>query len=215
MKKMVLVLTLAVFALTGSAFAQDPAYQNNIGLYLTPDGHLDPTAEDGTGSCGAIGADVPFTAYLVLSKLTNAEVWGWEARVTPENMLEIGTTIYGDFVDAGTRPNEHIVGLAAPLFASGGAVAVAEFQYLVSGFYNDLGMPSYVFIEGVYFSLIDPIQGPPAYLEASGSEGVALNPAFGDPFNPQDLVPQLVMNGDCTVVSVEESSFGSVKSLFR
>ena len=215
MKKMVLVLTLVAFALSGSAFAQDPNYQNNIGLYLTPDGYLEPDAEEGTGSCGTVGEDVPFTVFVVLSKLTNSEVWGWEAKFDFENLLNIGETVYGDHVNAGTRENEFIVGLAVPLFATDGAVVVAELQYLVNNFFNDITQPSYVFIEGVYFSLIDPIQGPPAYLEASGSTGVELHPAIGDPLNAGARLPQLIMNGDCFVVSVEETSFGSVKSLFR
>ena len=213
MKKMVLVLTLAVFALSGSAFAQDPAYQNNIGLYLTPDGWMDPGAIDGTGSCGSAEADTPFTAYVVLSKLTNAEVFGWEARIVPDNMLELSFTAYGDNVDAGSRPNEHLIGLATPLFATNGAVAVAEIQYMVNGYYNDVSVPSYAFVEGVYFSLIDPIQGPPAYLEAEGSNGIALHPALGDPL--QDGLPQLIINGDCVVVGVEETTWGGVKSLYR
>jgi hypothetical protein len=213
MKKMVLVFTLAVFALTGSAFAQDPAYQNNIGLYLTPDGYLDPTAIDETGSCGSAAADTPFTAYVVLSRLTNPEVYGWEAKIAPENMLEIGFTIYGDNIDAGTRENEHLVGLANPLLATDGACVVAEIEYMVNGFYNDVSIPSYAFIDGVYFSLIDPIQGPPAFLEAPGSEGVVLNNALGDP--QQDGLPQLIINGDCTGVAVEEATWGGVKSLYR
>ena len=214
MKKMVLVLTLAAFALSGSAFAQDPSYVNNIGMFLTPAGHLDPTNIDGTGSCGSVLEDTPFTAFVVLSKLTNPEVWGWEAKIYPDNMLELGVTVYGDHVDAGSRANEHIVGLATPLVADGeGAVVVAEIQYLVNSFYNDISFPSYAFVEGVYFSLLDPIKGPPAYLEAPGSAGVALHGTLGDP--QQDGLPQLIMNGDCLGVGVEDASFGSVKSLYR
>jgi len=210
MKKMVLVLTLVAFALSGSAFAQAPDYQNNIGL------EIDPSLQLGNGpSCGAIGEDAPFTAFVVLSKLTNPEVWGWEAKFPFSNLLRIGETVYGDHVDAGTRPDEFIVGLAVPLMAVDGAVVVAEIQFMVNGFYNDISQPSHVFVEGVYFSLIDPIQGPPAYLEASGSAGVELHNALGDPLDQSGVIPQLTMNGDCWVVSVEESSFGSVKSLFR
>jgi|GEM_PF-941938 len=213
MKKMVLVLTLAVFALTGSAFAQDPNYSNNIGLYLSPGGHADPTAVDGTGSCGTVGEDTPFTVFLVLSKLTNPEVYGWEVKIPFETLLKLGDVVYGQNINAGTRPDEYLVGLASPLLAADGAVAVAELQFMVNSFYNDISQPSFVFLEGVYFSLLP--NGAPAYLEAPGSTGVELHPAFGDPFNPNDDVPQLIMNGDCLVVGVEDASFGSVKSLFR
>ncbi|MEN8005829.1 MAG: hypothetical protein ABFS42_02395 [Candidatus Krumholzibacteriota bacterium] len=201
MKKMVLVLTLVAFALSGSAFAQDPTYFDNIGL--------EP-------NCGTIGEDTPFTTYVVLSKLTNDEVWGWEAKITYSNMMKLGETVYGDHVNAATRVDEFIVGYPAPMLATASEVVVAELQFMVSSFYNDVSQPSLAFIEGVYFSLIDPIQGPPAYLEASGSTGVELHPALGDPLGHDTWIPQLTYNGDCTgPVGVEESSFGSVKSLFR
>lgn len=80
MKKIVLVLTLAACALSGSAFAQDPGDmdRNNIGIYLN---------EAGTGNCGGIDADIPFTVFVVLTRLTNPEVWGWEAKFSFENIL--------------------------------------------------------------------------------------------------------------------------------
>ena len=202
MKKMVLVLTLVAFALSGSAFAQDPTYFDNMGLELG----------DGT-SCGIIGEDTPFTVFVVLSKLTNPEVWGWEAAFPFSNMLFLGDVVYGDNVNAGTRPDEWIVGLATPLFAVDGAVVVAKMQYMVNSFYNDVSQPSYVFVEGVYFSLIDPVQGFPAYLDAPGSSGVVLHGTLGHPFEVG--LPQLIMNGDCYGVAVEDATFGSVKSLYR
>jgi hypothetical protein len=211
MKKMVLVLTLAAFALSGSAFAQDPSYINNIGTYLTPGGYAEPDAEDGTGSCGSVLEDTPFTVFVVLSKLTNVEVWGWEAKITYTNMLFLGADIYGDHINAGTREDEYLVGLANPLFAVDGAVAVAELQFMVNSFYNDVTQPSHAFIAGVYFSLLP--SGAPAYLEASGSTGVGLSPALGNPNTGDDR--QLVMNGDCVVVGLEDSSWGNLKSLYR
>lgn len=214
MKKMVLVLTLAAFALSGSAFAQDPNYQNNIGLYLTPGGYLDPGADDGTGSCGMAEVDLPFTAYVVFSELTNGEVWGWEAKFTPDNMYFLSTNHYGNGFNAATREFEVIVGLAEPLMADGGAVVVAELSLMVNGFFHDPSQPSLMFIEGVYYSTIDPVSGPPAVLVAPGGPALQLNNALGDPLNGND-VPQLIINGDCDVVSVEDSSWGSLKSLYR
>ena len=211
MKKMVLALTLVAFALSGSAFAQDPSYVNNIGLYLTPGGYADPGAGDGSGSCGSFAENEIFTVFVVLSKLTNPEVYGWEVKIIPENMLFMGDVLYGDNINAGTREFEYIVGLANPLFAVDGAVAVAELQFSVNSFYNDISQPSYAFMEGVYFSLLS--SGLPAILEVPGSEGVALHHALGDPFN--DFHPQLIINGDCLVVGTEDTTWGGVKSLYR
>ena len=211
MKKMVLVLTLAAIALNGSAFAQDPINTDNIGLYLTPGGYADPGADDGTGSCGTFAENEIFTVFVVLSELTYDEVWAWEVKITPLNMLFLGDTVYGSHINAGTLENEYIVGLADPLFAVDGAVTVAEILYSVNSFYNDITQPSYAFLEGIEFSLLP--SGAPAYLEAPGSTGIELHPAIGDPTN--HFLPQLIINGDCNVVGAEETTWGGVKSLYR
>jgi len=211
MKKMVLVLTLAAFALNGSAFAQDPINTDNIGLYLTPGGYADPSADDGTGSCGTFAENEIFTVFVVLSELTYDEVWAWEVKITPLNMLFLGDTVYGSHINAGTLENEYIVGLADPLFVVDGAVTVAEILYSVNSFYNDITQPSYAFLEGIEFSLLP--SGAPAYLEAPGSTGIELHPAIGDPTN--HYLPQLIINGDCSVVGAEETTWGGVKSLYR
>jgi hypothetical protein len=201
MRKMVIICVLAIFALGGSAFAEDPNDMdlNNIGIYLNP---------AGTGSCGAIDADIPFTVFVVLTRLTNPEVWGWEAKFVYENILGLGVTPYGEYIDAGTREGEHIIGLSGPLMAMGGMVVVAEIDLMVSGALNDVTQASNVYIEGTYFHLLP--NGQPAYLDVSGSEGVALWQAINGP-----ETPQLSMNCDCAPVAVEASSWGNVKSLYR
>jgi hypothetical protein len=213
MKKMVLVLTLAVFALSGSAFAQ-----GNIGVYLTPEGYLNPGADDGTGSCGTAEENVPFTAFIVLSELVHPEVWGWEAKFIPDNMLFLDDAFYGEGFNAATREYEMIVALNDPLMAVDGAVVVGELQYMID-YFSDPALPSHVFIEGTYFSSIDPPQGPPGVLIAPGGPVVYLHNALGDPDcappRPCPTIPQLIINGDCDVVGVEDSTWGSVKSLYR
>jgi len=198
MKKMVLVFTLAAFALSGSAFAQDPEnpFVNNIGVYLN---------DAATGNCGAIDENVPFTVYVILTKLTNPEVWAWEARFTFENITQTGSLVFGDHVNAGTREGEYIIGLADPLFAVNSNVIVAEFGLMVVNFFNDATQPSYVYVDGIYFSTLP--NGQPAYLEVPGSNGVGLYQAIDG--------PQLTMNGDCQPVAVESSSWGNLKSLYR
>jgi hypothetical protein len=201
MRKMVIICVLATFALGGSAFAEDPNDMdlNNIGIYLNP---------AGTGSCGAIDADIPFTVFVVLTRLTNPEVWGWEAKFVYENILGLGVSPYGDHIDAGTREGEHIVGLAEPLMAMGGTAVVAEMHLMVNGALNDITQASNVYVQGTFFPLLP--NGQPAYLEASGSDGVALWQAINGP-----ETPQLSMNCDCAPVAVEASSWGNVKSLYR
>ena len=211
MKKMVLVLALTTFTLSGFAFAQNPTNTDNIGLYLTPGGYADPGAENGTGSCGIFGENEIFTVFVVLSELTYDEVWGWEIKITPLNMLFMGATVYGNHINVGTLENEYIVGLADPLFAMDGAVVVAEILYAVNSFYNDISQPSYAFLEGIEFSLLP--SGAPAYLEVPGSTGVELHLAIGDPMNPS--IPQMIINGDCSVVGTEETTWGGLKSLYR
>jgi len=201
MKKIVLVLTLAACVLSGSAFANDPGDmdRNNIGIYLN---------QAGIGNCGAIDANIPFTVFVVLTRLSNPEVWGWEAKFVFENILSLGVTPNGEYIDAGTRDGEHIVGLSMPLMAMNQTVVVAEMDLMVSGALNDVTQPSNVYIEGIYFSLLD--NGQPAYLDVSGSNGVALWQAISGP-----ETPQLSMNGDCVPVAVEASSWGNLKSLYR
>jgi len=201
MRKMVIICVLAAFAFGGSAFAQDPNDMdlNNIGIYLNA---------AGTGSCGTIDADVPFTVFVVLTRLTNPEVWAWEAKFVYENIHYFGILPYGSAIDVGTREGEHIVGLAEPLMAIGGTVVVAEMYLMVDGAMNDVTQPSNVYIEGTYFPLLP--NGQPAYLEAVGSDGVALWQAINGP-----ETPQLSMNCDCAPVAIEASSWGNVKSLYR
>ena len=201
MRKIALAVLLLAFAVSGSALAQDPGnpFNNNIGIYLNP---------AGTGSCGTIGENVQFTVFVILTELTNPEVYGWEAKFTFDNILKLGEFVYGENINAGTRPGEYIVGLSNPLIAVNGNVIVAELTLMISDFFNDVAQPSMVTIDGVYFSLLP--SGQPAYLEAPGSNGVALYQAVGGAGDSQ-----LSMNSDCGPVGVEESTWGNVKSLYR
>ena len=201
MKRMVTVCVLALFVFGGTALAQDPEnpFANNIGIYLNP---------AGTGSCGAIDADIPFTVYVILTTLTYPEVWGWEAKFITENILNLGLDFYGNGINAGTREGEFLVGLSEPLMATNNSLVIAEIDLVINGFLNDVSQPSNVFIEGVYFSLLD--NGQPAYLEAVGSTGVSLYQAIGGMGTAQ-----LSMNCDCAPVGVESSSWGDLKSLYR
>ena len=201
MKKLVLVLTLAAFALTGAAFAQpDPAWQDNMGIY---------TDEAGTVNCATLGENGALSVYLVMTKLTSSEVLGWEVKITYENMMQIAFTPRGDYVDAGTRAGEHIVGLANPLPVVGGACVVADIQVFLQQWVHDPAQPSYIVLDPVYFSLLG--NGLPAYLDGAG-EGQSAYPSTIDGHEGGAV---FFLNNGCDPVAVEESTWGSVKGLFR
>ena len=201
MKKLAIVVMLVTFVLGGQAFANDPdnPFNNNIGIYLN-------TAA--TGSCGAIGAGVPFTVYVMVTDLTNPEVWGWEAKFSFENVTLLGETIHGSYINAGTRQGEYIVGLSDPLPVVNGRAILMDLQLIVLQYFNDPTLASNVYIDGIYFSLVD--NGQPAYLAEPGGTGVALWQAIDGP-----ETPQLSMNCGCAPVGVEENTWGTVKSLYR
>ena len=201
MRKLVIVCALTLFVVGGTANAQDPGnpFANNIGVYLNP---------AGTGNCGTIGADIPFTVFVIFTNMTYDQVWGWEAKFVYENMLSLGVDFYGNGINAGTREGEYIIGLSEPLFAANGMLVVAEIDLVINGFINDVTQPSHLYVEGIFFSLLD--NGQPAYLEMSGSDGVALYQAFGGMGDAQ-----LSLNADCAPVGVEDASWGNVKSLYR
>lgn len=201
MKKLVLVLTLAAFALTGTAIAQvDPAWQNNIGIY---------TDEGGGEVCANLSPDTPLNLYLVLTKCTATEILGWEVKMSSENLTELDFAVRGDHVDAGTRAGEHIVGLPAPVPVANGTIVLADIQVMVNSFLNNPTLPSSMYLDNVYFHLLDdPV---PAYLDGA-AEGVAANPATID---GHEGGPVFFLNNGCEPVAVEESTWGSVKGLFR
>lgn len=195
MKKMVLAFALAALAFSATAaFAQvDPAYRDNIGIYLD---------EAGTENCVNIPLSTPTTAYLVLTRLSANEVLGWEAKLTFDNVFVTSFADRGQAIDAGSREGEHVVGYASPLPAVGGNCVVADIGLLMVS-----PGPAYAFADEIYFSLLE--NGLPAYIDAD-SNGYALHPVFGETSDPI-----MIINGDCGPVAVQESTFGAVKSLYR
>lgn len=153
MRKFVIATLLVSFVFGGQALANDPnnPFNNNIGIYLN-------TAA--TGSCGAIGEGIPFTVYVMATRLTNPEVWGWEAKLDFDNITKLGETIHGSYINAGTREGEYIVGLSDPLPVNNGMAILMDLELIVLTFFNDSSQPSSVFVDGVYFSLLD--NGQPA-----------------------------------------------------
>lgn len=190
MKKLALVLALTLVAFAGTASASG-WYTDNVGIYFD---------EAGTDNCGTAAPMTPFPAYLVLTQLTNPDVLAWEIALTFDNVLTLGFVPRGNAIDVGINPGEHIVGLPVALPAPGGVCVVADLTLMVMN-----TNPAGIRANGTFFHSL-PIKVP-AYI-STGTDILELHPISppGEPI--------FVLNNGC-VVDVEESSFGSVKSLFR
>jgi len=199
MKKLVLVLTLAAFALTGSAFATDPTYQNNIGVYLD---------EGALQTQTMMRLDTQVRLFLVMSKVTTPAINGWEVKISYENIDQLTFIPRGDFVDAGTRAGEHIVGLGTPIPVTGDGTAVlADIRLFLERWVHDPTQISTVHLTGIYFHALPYLA--PAYLDAEGVTREAHTSTFDGHLGG----PLFIINNG--PVAVEKDTWGGVKSLYR
>lgn len=206
MKKLVVLLLASLVAT--SAFAVIDPDPNMMGLYF------DTNAD--SNCLPAQPSSVPFFAYLIVTNTTapalNAYELGYEVVVPAgmEGMLfRLADSIAGGAVsgvnvgDASqVLSGDYIVGLSAPLPATE-AVVVHSMQYMLLAVMPVewyIGASSAPSIPGDY----------PVVQNAEGSILMQVGQSTGGP----DIPVATVNAGEC-VVSVEESSFGSVKSLFR
>lgn len=208
MKKLVVLLLATLVA--SSAFAVVDPDPNGIGVYF------DTNADD---NCLMIGASIPFNAYLILTNTTAPTVSAYEVgyiNVVPAGMegmlFRLASTIANGAVsglDLGDSSNilegDHIVGLAAPLVASEATVLHAWQFMLLSP-----AVTMEMFISSASQSSIPGIY--PVILNADDS---TLFQAYHSSGLEGDMAVAKVNMGEDCVVSVEEASFGSVKSLFR
>lgn len=194
MKKMVLALTLAALALSGTAFAT--VWEDNVGMYFD---------EGATVYCDALPFGF-YNAFVVLTNLTSPTIGGWEAKITMNGGGQITEVApRGLPINAATRQDEYIIGLGEPLLAVAGRCVVADISFVVA----NAAVPTYGFIGPVYYDSLE--NGLPAYLDGADSGLIKpLLPRIGEVTDPQFIV-----NGDCGPVANEEASFGAVKSLFR
>ena len=196
MKKLVLVLTLAAFALAGTAFAQDPNWSDNIGVY---------TDEAATENCATLGFLQEAPAFLVLTKVTSPAIAGWEAKIVLENVLLLdGIELRYDSINAGSRADEYIVGFGAPVPVVGGTLVLADMT--IKAINAD---PGNIFIDHVYFHVADdPV---PAYQDGAG-DIFEIHPSTID---GHEGGPVFFLNNGCDPVAVDEDTWGGVKSLYR
>ena len=193
--KSALVTAFLVLCLTGSAVADWPYNDNNIGMYF----------DEGATNycCGTLGPLLD--AYLILTHATSATVGGWEITITSSG----GGSIIGvfpryDHVSAGTRLNEYVIGLGSPQPTVGGKLVLADVLFVI----NDAMTPTYGYVGSTYFH--SPPDALPAYIDGEDpSMIIPMYPILGG-FDD----PVIMINNGC-VVDTESSSFGTVKSLFR
>ncbi len=202
MKKLVVLLMVSLMAV--SAFGGVDEDPDMLGLYF------DLNATD---NCLTIGASVPFFAYTMITNPSAANVFGVEfgydlvvpagmdgslfrlAEILPAGALNVGNA--SDKIQG-----NYIIGLASPIAGSGANVTMVTWQLMLLA-------PMSV---DIHLGASNPesiADGLPAY--EIGGTIVPLGLSTGEPGLG---FPVASVNGDCPVAT-EETSFGSVKSLFR
>lgn len=193
MKKLVLVIALALVACGGSVFAQD-INQDNIGVYFDADATL-LRNNDGVPGLHHV--------YVVLTNLSHNVIEGFECKITASGGLLVSydsKTFPVDVIDVGTRYGEIIAGFGQPLPVADGQAVVMELDIIVT----DAAIPGLLFLEPVYFA---SVPGSAAYL--SEGEIVATRNSTAPGF------PVLVTNSEDEPVATQGTSFDNLKSLFR
>ena len=205
MKKLVVLLLASLVAM--SAFAVIDEDPNSMGIYF------DRTADN---NCLTTPSSVPFFTYLILTNPTPQAVNAYELGldiVVPAGMegmfFQLASNVADGVVSGidvgvnGALGGDYIVGLAGPIPAQP-ATILHSWQHMllavipVEYYIGSSSVPS---IPGDY----------PVAQDADGSVLFQCGQSTGGPD-----VPVAVVNGagPCPV-GVEETSFGSVKSLFR
>lgn len=198
MKKLVVLLLVSLMATTSFAVIDpDP---DMLGVYFDLDANF---------NCTTAAPSVPFTAYFVITNPSAPEISGVEfgytlvASAGPGTFFRLSEILPAGGLNVGNSSlpdsGDYVVGLASPLPGQP-AVVMATWSVLL------LAPQTLDFYLGP--AVIESIpDGLPA-MEIGGSI-VPLGYSTGG-----SDIPAASVNGDCPV-SVEETSFGSVKSLFR
>lgn len=189
MKKLVVFLMVSLMASTAfGALDEDP---NSMGIYFDDAGLANETA--------FVGGTV--NAYLLLMNPTGTLIEGWEGYF--DFTFPAGASVFGqvpvlDGINVSTAP-DYVVGFSAPKAVAGPAVVMAVFPVLIFS-------PSEV-VFNLGPAAIPSIPGDQMVFQADG----VLQQAGYSTGAPG---ASAVANG-AAPVSVEDQSFGSVKSLFR
>ena len=203
MRRIALVIVLALLAGSASAQTWVPWSQNNIGVYEDPDYPYLSYCAYGTGTV---------TVHLMGTNLTAASVGGFECKITLDGPAygPLNITYPTNALNLNNRENEYSVGYGDPVPCNAdGNVVFMTFDLFVT----DATTPVNVYLSPIYYHSLP--QEVCAYLDGSDNDIILpLYNSTGDPRVQGEIFPVFTLNSDC-VVPAEQTSWGDVKSLFR
>jgi len=195
-----LLLLIACLVAT-SAFAVIDPDDDHLGVYFDLNADM---------VCGIIGPNIIFNAYVTITYPSLSNISGIEFgyRVVPGipgMLVRQAVILPSGAIDVGNSSDPtvgyYVMGLAAPIPASSAVQMVTWKFYLLTPMSVDFFLgPAAV------QSILD---GLPAYIDSSNT----LLPLGISSGSAQ--LPVAMVNRYCMVVDVEETSFGSIKSLYR
>jgi hypothetical protein len=195
MKKLVVLLMASLF-IAGSALAVVDTDSNQVGIYF------DDTAD--TFCLSGLMPYTPFTGYVMLTNPEWDSIGGFEFGYDIMGSYFLTNTVLPpQAIDVG-EGNNHIVGLGAPLVCTPATpLVVWSFVYAaVDG-------------SGLEFFIHDstPASLPGGYpvILLADATGTLVQVGTSTELGTVNAI----VNGECTVVAEEETSFGSLKSLYR
>lgn len=197
MKSLLMLLVIILCASIAGAQTNWPYNDNNIGMYYD---------EAATNYCCGSPPGSFVNVYLILTHATRPTVGGWESKVYFQGAGAVPTSLVPryDFINAATRADEYIVGLGTPQPTVNGLLVLMDIQlYVIDGM-----VPVYGYVGPVYYHTAP--EALPAYVNGEDLTDVqVMYPHLG---GIDDWV--ISLNNGC-VVETEQTSFGTVKSLFR
>ena len=208
MKKLVLAIMIAVMGIGGVAMAND--YVDNIGVYFDPEGTeicINKISEVGISS---------YHVYVILTQLTSCGVKGFEFALAFDGPLAAMNWTFPEGSGALNfqTPPVFLVGFSDYIFTLDRTVTVLEFDILVYSANPanwDENEDAHVFVKHIFFhSLPEEL---PAYLDDHDNIK-ALHQSTGTAADAV-MIFSLNQNGCSKVIATEDTTWDSLKSLYR
>ena len=194
MKQLVALAALSLLVMNGQAPAQVDQDPDGIGIYFDT---------DATQYClKYLGGRI--FAYLILTNCSEPSgIGGWACRMTvtiPAGNYAYGWDLYG--ADNMSTPPDYVCGL-------GSAIPYAPAMLLAR-------QECWVHVPDAMTFYIGPVSTPPIWgypAYAAGDDPGRIKPMYVAS-GSYDL-PVAQLNGVCSVIATEQTSFGHVKSMYR